>query len=476
MESQTQSRKKKYSPNDSDFQAAMNQMGAMFQSTDRGAEALDMESLDSMQFSLKGGSVMNQLSSIDSESPMDEKVTDLDQEVSSKIPTQASPENLVKGKREDAGMVTGLNLSESLKGLPSGIEQTMDGRGAISEGSNVESEKRPSSMSSSQEQVPSHLSHLVGAGPTEGGLPFGSSTGSVMNTLMNSNQKSFPMGNRLPGPLNHSFSGGEFLSTLASIQKEVPEIGASEQMKHEDQSGFSSEKSLKEQLDSIRSQESEEEKVSQGAAGHSKMAGLSHFQGVSGMNSLEKTEVTAHVVPGAMSQDRLSSDALIGVGNGIRQISLKGGGEMRVKLKPENLGELTVRVFTDGSRVSLKIQASDEQAKKVIEESMKFLKENLSAQNLVLSHVDLSVNGNQGSQAGNDSQNNNQNAMSFQNQQHQQSQQERQQSMFDSDTQWQSSGRAGRLQTGSLPSGGSLWASMSQKAPERSDGRLDVRA
>jgi flagellar hook-length control protein FliK len=120
------------------------------------------------------------------------------------------------------------------------------------------------------------------------------------------------------------------------------------------------------------------------------------------------TEVTGHVVQGANAEERLSSEALLGMSNGIRGFAGigagQGAGEMRIRLKPENLGELHVRVMTDGKSVGLQFQASDERAKKIIEESMGSLKDSLAAQNLSLGSVDFSVSqSQQGSASNNDS-------------------------------------------------------------------------
>ena len=102
-------------------------------------------------------------------------------------------------------------------------------------------------------------------------------------------------------------------------------------------------------------------------------------------------EVTGHVTKGAMSQDRLSSQSLTSISTEIRNFTSQGGGEMRIRLNPQNLGELHVRVTTQGQNVGLQIRATDERAKKVIEESMSHLKESLAGQSLTLTKVDLSV-------------------------------------------------------------------------------------
>jgi flagellar hook-length control protein FliK len=115
------------------------------------------------------------------------------------------------------------------------------------------------------------------------------------------------------------------------------------------------------------------------------------------------TEISAPVVPGANAQNRLSTEALMGISGGIRNLSPSGGGEIRIRLKPENLGELHIRVTTHGGKVGLQIQASDEKAKKVIEDSIGYLRESLSAQNLILNQVDFSTSASSNQMSGNDS-------------------------------------------------------------------------
>lgn len=106
-------------------------------------------------------------------------------------------------------------------------------------------------------------------------------------------------------------------------------------------------------------------------------------------------QVTGHVVQGRMAQDRLSTEALLGITNNIAGISGNrmdaSAGEIRVRLKPDNLGELHLRVRTDGNSVGLKIQASDARAQQILEESLPHLKDSLSAQNLKLGQVEVSV-------------------------------------------------------------------------------------
>lgn len=134
---------------------------------------------------------------------------------------------------------------------------------------------------------------------------------------------------------------------------------------------------------------------------------LSSLQASSQSNgSHAPAEVTGHVVKGSMSQERLSSESLLGLSTQMRNLAAKGGGDIRIRLKPENLGELHVRVMTNGRDVGLQIQATDEKAKRILEESLGSLKDGLASQNLTLGKVDLSVAGAKNlADSGNQSQN-----------------------------------------------------------------------
>jgi hypothetical protein len=107
-------------------------------------------------------------------------------------------------------------------------------------------------------------------------------------------------------------------------------------------------------------------------------------------------EVNASVVPGAGAKERLSTDSLTGIAGNIRSFATQGGanggvGEMRIRLRPEALGELTLKVRTQGQEVGLEFHASSEQARKVIEESMQYLRDKLGSHHLSLNSVEVSV-------------------------------------------------------------------------------------
>ena len=69
----------------------------------------------------------------------------------------------------------------------------------------------------------------------------------------------------------------------------------------------------------------------------------------------------------------------------------KQDGEIKIRLKPDHLGELRMNVRTDGQKVSLQIHAQDGNSKKIIEESLGALKDGLSNHQLLLSSVEVAV-------------------------------------------------------------------------------------
>ncbi|MCM2324309.1 MAG: flagellar hook-length control protein FliK [Oligoflexia bacterium] len=191
-------------------------------------------------------------------------------------------------------------------------------------------------------------------------------------------------------------------------------------------------------------------------------------------------EVTGHVVSGAMAADRLSTESLTGLSTGIRNLSSQGGGEIRVRLNPNNLGELHLRVVTQGNQVGLTIQASDDKAKKIIEESLSHLKDSLASHRLSLGQVDVTtIPGTQHAFQGEsrDSQGQSQSQQSFANPGSYQDQSR-------SGGGWNENGGSGRWndaggddrirpQAG-LRSGGGTMAAAARRAEP--NGRLDVRA
>jgi hypothetical protein len=198
---------------------------------------------------------------------------------------------------------------------------------------------------------------------------------------------------------------------------------------------------------------------------------------------IQPTQVEGRVTQGAMTRPRLTSESLLNMTNGIGAFATQGGGEMRVRLKPDNLGELHVRVSTRGNDVRLMIQATDEKARKILEESMPHLKDKLASQNLNLGRVEVSTLAHSASGSGlrQDDQGQNQNPTYQQHSmndwlgQDQQGKSGGSQGQWrDYDANWETDLRAARPVRPSTA--GLTAAASSARSSELESGRLDVRA
>jgi flagellar hook-length control protein FliK len=103
-------------------------------------------------------------------------------------------------------------------------------------------------------------------------------------------------------------------------------------------------------------------------------------------------ETKGQVVKGSMAKDRLSTESLMNLTGDIRAATKNpDGGEIRLRLFPDNLGELRIRVSSIGDRVNLRIQTASDKAKQVINESLGYLRDTLSSNQLHLTKADVTV-------------------------------------------------------------------------------------
>jgi hypothetical protein len=207
-------------------------------------------------------------------------------------------------------------------------------------------------------------------------------------------------------------SGGEFVRTLDAAREGGGEPGARARLRvieggprelTGDEMASARTEGAQPRPRLIRSRGDEFLVAAPAAAGHNPMAGIAGPARVdesAGWKPLPPTVVAGHVIPGAMARDRLASASLHNLTNQVKSLGPTGGGEIRLRLKPDHLGELRVRVATDGHRVALQIQASDERAKRVLEDSMSYLKDSLATQQLQLSRVEVAVAGTGGLASG----------------------------------------------------------------------------
>ncbi|GEM_PF-1262899 len=72
--------------------------------------------------------------------------------------------------------------------------------------------------------------------------------------------------------------------------------------------------------------------------------------------------------------------------------------EFKIKMRPDHLGEIHIKLTSKDNQIFLEIKSDNEKLKEVLEGSMNNLKENLSKQNFLLSKMDVEVLKNQESE------------------------------------------------------------------------------
>ena len=84
-------------------------------------------------------------------------------------------------------------------------------------------------------------------------------------------------------------------------------------------------------------------------------------------------------------------EAIRSIVNQAQMLAAKGGGEMRMSLKPEHLGEIQLKVAMEGNRVNVQMTAERGEVKKLIEQNVHELRHGLASHNLSMDKLDVSV-------------------------------------------------------------------------------------
>lgn len=70
-------------------------------------------------------------------------------------------------------------------------------------------------------------------------------------------------------------------------------------------------------------------------------------------------------------------------------LAAKGGGEMTVKMSPDGMGPIQLKVLMQDGKVSIEMQTQDKSVKKLIEDSLTELKSGLASQRIHIDHVKI---------------------------------------------------------------------------------------
>ena len=118
------------------------------------------------------------------------------------------------------------------------------------------------------------------------------------------------------------------------------------------------------------------------ASGQSHSSFKTHLQGATEAN------VTAQMSNG----ERLEANREANINEIMGQAQYlvkKGGGEVNVKMSPDGLGEVNLKVQLINGQLSIEMQTTDKDVKKLIEDSLSDLKSGLAAHRLSLEHVKI---------------------------------------------------------------------------------------
>ncbi len=74
-----------------------------------------------------------------------------------------------------------------------------------------------------------------------------------------------------------------------------------------------------------------------------------------------------------------------------KYLAIQGGGEMTVKMSPDGMGEIQLKVLMQDGKLSIDMQTQDKSVKKLIEDSLSELKSGLAAQQVHVEHVKIST-------------------------------------------------------------------------------------
>src|SRR5690606_323568 len=74
------------------------------------------------------------------------------------------------------------------------------------------------------------------------------------------------------------------------------------------------------------------------------------------------------------------------------RLAEQGGGEMKLTLHPEHLGEIQLKVSVKGEQVEVQMVADKPQVKQLLEQHLGDLKLHLSQHNLSMDRIDVSLN------------------------------------------------------------------------------------
>ncbi len=102
-------------------------------------------------------------------------------------------------------------------------------------------------------------------------------------------------------------------------------------------------------------------------------------------------EIAPQAAPHAGGAPAWPEHEVMQVSQNLKSLAQQGEGEVRIRLRPEHLGELHIRLSAKNGAIDLKIQASSESARKVLEKNLPSLEKSLLEHQLKLEKVEVAT-------------------------------------------------------------------------------------
>jgi flagellar hook-length control protein FliK len=115
--------------------------------------------------------------------------------------------------------------------------------------------------------------------------------------------------------------------------------------------------------------------------------------------AVTKTDVQGGTVAGGgvaagelkSGNNDVKQEAIRSIVNQAQMLAQKGGGEIRMTLKPDHLGEIQLKVAMEGNRVNVQMTTERGEVKKLIEQGVHELRHGLASHNLSMDKLDVSL-------------------------------------------------------------------------------------
>lgn len=111
---------------------------------------------------------------------------------------------------------------------------------------------------------------------------------------------------------------------------------------------------------------------------------------------LKQFQIDRHVALGVDSTDKTASKAVLESDSNIKEIInqaqyivKQGGGEVTIKMTPEGMGEVQLRVMLENGKMNLQMNTQDRHVQKMIEDNLSDLKTSLASHQISVEHVTI---------------------------------------------------------------------------------------